>query len=191
MKKVIDCSLPFNFSDISKFFVHSSFFNNSSIDEVIDSSSSLEIFSLVSSDKTSLLLSVLSLSLLRESGAYFKQMLHTYLQTQGKISGLISLNCTDERTCYTDRCIQEVLRFALHLKSSFWYKSPASDSSLNVVGEIRMHISDHRSCRTLRLQGLLLSLANARIFQTDVPSFKLSLISFSLPTFHLYHYHFV
>ena len=87
------------------------------------------------------------------------------LQTQGKISFLISLNCTDERSCYTDRCIQEVLRLALHLKSKFRYKNPASNSSLNVVGEIRVHVSAHRSCRTLRLQGLPLSLANARIFR--------------------------
>ena len=88
------------------------------------------------------------------------------LQTQGKISGLISLNCADEKSCYTDRCIQEVLRFALHLKSSFRYKNPALNSSLNVVGEIRMHVSAHGSCRTLCLQGLPLSLAVARIFQT-------------------------
>ena len=42
---------------------------------------------------------------------------------QGKISGLVSLNCTDERSCYTDRCIKEVLRFVLHLKGSFQYKT--------------------------------------------------------------------
>ena len=64
----------------------------------------------------------------------------------GKISGLISLNCTDERSCYMDICIQEELRFALHLKGSFRYKNPASDSSLNLVGEIRMYVSTHRSC---------------------------------------------
>ena len=63
---------------------------------------------------------------------------------QGQISGLISLNCMSERSCYTDRCIQEVLRFALHLKSSFWYKNSASDSNLNVVHQIRMHGSAHR-----------------------------------------------
>ena len=28
---------------------------------------------------------------------------------QGKISGLISLNCVDERSCYMDKCIQKVL----------------------------------------------------------------------------------
>ena len=89
------------------------------------------------------------------------------MQTKGEISGLISLNCKDERSSYTDRCIQEVLMFALHLKSSFQYKNSASDSNLNVVGEIRMHGSaHHESCRTLRLQGLPSSLANARIFQT-------------------------
>ena len=85
-------------------------------------------------------------------------------QTQGKISFLISLKCADERSCYTDRCIQEVLRFSLHLKSKLQYKNPASDSSLNLVGEIRMHVSSHGSCQTLRWQGLPLSLANARIF---------------------------
>ena len=62
----------------------------------------------------------------------------------------------DERSCYTDRYIQKVLRFVLHLKSSFWYKNPPSDSSLTVVGEIRMHVSGHRSCWTLHLQVLLL-----------------------------------
>ena len=83
---------------------------------------------------------------------------------QGKISGPIFLNCTDGRSCCTDSCIQEVLRFGFHLKSSFWYKNSASDSNLNVVDEIKMHGSAQGSCQTLRLQGLLLSLANSRIF---------------------------
>ena len=61
---------------------------------------------------------------------------------QGKISDLISLNCVDER-----------------------YKNSASDSNLNAVGEIRMQGSAHGSCRTWHLQTL--SLANARIFQTE------------------------
>ena len=51
------------------------------------------------------------------------------MQMQGKVSGLISLNCVDEKSCYMDRCIQKVLRFALHLKSSFGYKNSASDSN--------------------------------------------------------------
>ena len=102
-------------------------------------------------------------SLNHNSSNYLKIKLYKFTL----ICFLISLNCTDERSCYTDRCIQEVLRFALHLKSSFPYKNPASDSSLNVAGEIRMHISAHGSCQTLHLHGLSLNLANARIFQTD------------------------
>ena len=48
MKEVSDCSSLFNFSDLSKFFVYSSFFNNLSMDVIIDFSSSFEIFSLLS-----------------------------------------------------------------------------------------------------------------------------------------------
>ena len=88
------------------------------------------------------------------------------LQTQGKISGFISLNCVDKRSCYKDRCIQKILRFALHLKCSFQYKNSGSDSNLNVVSEVKMHGSADGSCQTLCLQGLPLSLANAIIFQT-------------------------
>ena len=69
---------------------------------------------------------------------------------ESKISGLISFNCVDERSCYIDRCVQKILRFVLHLKSSFQYKNSGSDSNLNVVHEIRMHCSAHGSCQTLR-----------------------------------------
>ena len=63
---------------------------------------------------------------------------------QGKISGLIFLNCTDEKSCtWIDAFRKYILRFALQLKRSFQYKSSASDSSLNAVGEIRMHGSAH------------------------------------------------